>query len=160
VRFGRREAVRYNRLEAGFLTVLLTSQCVMLRGFYHGGIRVQCTLESVGSNIRAQIQKALDALVLVELVETWFGGVTSALRPVEGDLGFRPSPPSFRAHASDGGSEDSSGVPLNRRMRLHSMVPGITSRFPTFIRCQGGTWRNPEAPQDVRFLRGKPRFRF
>ena len=108
VRFGRREAVRSNRLETRFLTVLLTSQCVLLRGFYHGGIRVQCTLESVGSNIRAQIQKALHALVLVELVETWFGGVTSALRPVESDLGFRPSPPSFRAHASDGLSEDSS----------------------------------------------------
>ena len=74
VRFGRREAVLSNRLEAGFLTVLLSSQCGMLRGFYHDGIRVQCTLESVGSNIRAQIQKALDALVLVELVETWLGG--------------------------------------------------------------------------------------
>ena len=129
----------------------------MLRRFYHSGIRVQCTLESVGSNIRAQIQKARDELVLVELVETWFGGVMSALWPVEGDLGFRPPPPSLRAQASDGLSEDSSREPSKRRMRLHSMVPGITSRFPTCIRCQGGTWRNPEAPQDVRFLRGKRR---
>ena len=157
MRLARSEAVRWNRLEKRFLTVLVTFPCEVLRGFCHSNTHVCCTIESVGSNIRAQIQKALDALVLVELVETWFGGVTSVLRPVEGDLGFGPPPPCQRAHASDGLSEDSSREPSKRSMWLHSMVSGIMRRFPTSIRCQGGTWGHSESPQDVRFLRGKRR---
>ena len=134
--------------------MLVTSPCEVLRGFCHSNTHVCCTIESVRSNSRAPRWKALVTRMLAELVKMRFRGVTSALLPVEGDLGFGPSPPSFRAHAPDGHSEDRSGEPSKRRMWPHFVVSGNVRWFPTFIRGQAGTWRNRKAPQDARFSRG------